>query len=110
MPRGTDAFSVGYELTETVRAAILAIHQDAWIGALDQDGRLARTGRSVRSPVWSICRRRLYCDPAPGVSGHGAVSVVTRNRPGFDEFGVPDVVLRQRLREHHRATHAGCAF
>jgi hypothetical protein len=31
-------FSVGYELTETVRAAILAIPEDAWVVALDQDG------------------------------------------------------------------------
>jgi Transposase DDE domain group 1 len=31
-------FSVGYELTEAVRAAILDIPQDAWIAALDQDG------------------------------------------------------------------------
>ena len=31
-------FSVGYELTETVRAAILEIPDDAWVVALDQDG------------------------------------------------------------------------
>jgi Transposase DDE domain group 1 len=31
-------FSVGYELTETVRAAILEIPEDAWVVALDQDG------------------------------------------------------------------------
>src|SRR5215216_1529735 len=31
-------FSVGYELTEPVRAAILAIPADAWVSALDQDG------------------------------------------------------------------------
>jgi len=31
-------FSVGYELTEPVRAAILAIPADAWVPALDQDG------------------------------------------------------------------------
>lgn len=31
-------FSIGYELTEKVRAAILTIPTDAWIGALDQDG------------------------------------------------------------------------
>jgi hypothetical protein len=24
----------------------------------------------------------LYCEPAPGVAGHGALSVVMRNRPG----------------------------
>jgi hypothetical protein len=31
-------FSVGYELTEPVRAAILQTPQDAWVAALDQDG------------------------------------------------------------------------
>jgi Transposase DDE domain group 1 len=31
-------FSVGYELTESVRAAILALPADAWTRALDQDG------------------------------------------------------------------------
>jgi len=31
-------FSVGYELTGQVRAAILQIPKDAWISALDQDG------------------------------------------------------------------------
>jgi Transposase DDE domain group 1 len=31
-------FSVGYELSEPVRAAILQIPADAWVSALDQDG------------------------------------------------------------------------
>jgi Transposase DDE domain group 1 len=31
-------FSVGYELTEQVRSAILQIPEDAWVAALDQDG------------------------------------------------------------------------
>ncbi len=31
-------FSVGYELTEQVRTAILQIPEDAWVRALDQDG------------------------------------------------------------------------
>jgi hypothetical protein len=31
-------FSVGYELTEPVRAAILKLPADAWVRALDQDG------------------------------------------------------------------------
>ena len=37
-------FSVGYELTEKVRAAILTIPEDAWIGALDQDGSARKNG------------------------------------------------------------------
>jgi hypothetical protein len=39
-------FSVGYELTEQVRAAILQIPDDAWVSALDQDGS-ARTNGEV---------------------------------------------------------------
>ena len=35
---GNMRFSVGYELTEQVRAAILEIPEDAWVVALDQDG------------------------------------------------------------------------
>jgi hypothetical protein len=37
-------FSVGYELTETVRAAILEIPDAAWVVALDQDGSLRDNG------------------------------------------------------------------
>jgi hypothetical protein len=35
---GNMRFSVGYELTEQVRAAILELPEDAWVRALDQDG------------------------------------------------------------------------
>jgi Transposase DDE domain group 1 len=35
---GDMRFSVGYELTEPVRIAILEIPEDAWVPALDQDG------------------------------------------------------------------------
>ena len=35
---GNMRFSFGYELTETVRAAILEIPDHAWVAALDQDG------------------------------------------------------------------------
>jgi Transposase DDE domain group 1 len=35
---GRMRFSFGYELTESVRAAILEIPADAWVPALDQDG------------------------------------------------------------------------
>ena len=37
-------FSVGYELTEQVRAAILKIPEDAWVPALDQDGSARENG------------------------------------------------------------------
>jgi hypothetical protein len=35
---GQMRFSLGYDLTEQVRAAILEIPEDAWVPALDQDG------------------------------------------------------------------------
>lgn len=41
---GNMRFSVGYELTEQVRAAILQIPEDAWIPALDQDGTVRENG------------------------------------------------------------------
>jgi Transposase DDE domain group 1 len=37
-------FSVGYELTEPVRTAILQIPEDAWVAALDQDGTARENG------------------------------------------------------------------
>jgi hypothetical protein len=40
-------FSFGYELTEPVRAAILAIRARAWIPALDQDGTVRDNGDVV---------------------------------------------------------------
>jgi hypothetical protein len=40
-------FSFGYELTETVRAAILQIPEDAWVPAIDQDGTERENGEVV---------------------------------------------------------------
>jgi Transposase DDE domain group 1 len=41
---GNLRFSVGYELTEAVRAAILQIPEDVWVPALDQDGSVRTNG------------------------------------------------------------------
>jgi Transposase DDE domain group 1 len=41
---GNLRFSVGYELTGSVRAAILQIPEDAWVPALDQDGSVRDNG------------------------------------------------------------------
>jgi Transposase DDE domain group 1 len=38
-------FSVGYELTEPVRAAILEIPEDAWVPALEKDGSVRENGQ-----------------------------------------------------------------
>ncbi|HZL05422.1 MAG TPA: IS1380 family transposase, partial [Coriobacteriia bacterium] len=40
-------FSFGYELTETVRAAILETPEDAWVPALDQNGSVRENGEVV---------------------------------------------------------------
>ena len=44
---GNMRFSVGYELTETVRSAILQIPENAWVPALDQDGSTRKNGEVV---------------------------------------------------------------
>jgi hypothetical protein len=41
---GNMRFSFGYELTESVRAAILHTPADAWVAALDQDGSIRENG------------------------------------------------------------------
>lgn len=56
---GNMRFSVGYELTEPVRQAILEIPADAWVPALDQDGserengEVAEITNSVDLSAWS---------------------------------------------------------
>ena len=42
---GQIEFSVGYDLTETVRAAILQIPEDDWVCSLDQDGHARPNGQ-----------------------------------------------------------------
>ena len=64
-------FSVGYELTEPVRAAILEIPGDAWVPALDQDGSERENGE-----VAEITDKvELGCWPA------GSRLIVRRERP-----------------------------
>ena len=50
-------FSVGFDLTEPLRTAILALAEDAWAPALTQDGQErdddgARSPRSPRCSTW----------------------------------------------------------
>ncbi len=42
---GRIAFSVGYDLTEAVRAAVIDVPQDRWVAAIDQDGSLRDNGQ-----------------------------------------------------------------
>jgi Transposase DDE domain group 1 len=68
---GNLRFSVGYELTEPVRRAILEILEDAWVSALDQDGserdngEVAEITDSVDLSAW----------------GEGVRLIVRRERP-----------------------------
>jgi hypothetical protein len=64
-------FSVGYELTEPVRAAILQIPADAWVAALDQDGSERENGE-----VAEITGRVEL-----GSWPHGSRVLVRRERP-----------------------------
>ncbi len=64
-------FSVGYELTEQVRTAILEIPEDTWIPAFDQDGS-ARANGQVAEITASV---ELSCWP------QGSRLIVRRERP-----------------------------
>ena len=64
-------FSVGYELTEPVRAAILQIPEEAWIAALDQDGSVRQNGQ-VAEITENV---NLSCWP------EGSRLIVRRERP-----------------------------
>jgi hypothetical protein len=55
-------FSVGYELTEQVRAAILQIPENAWVPALDQDGSERDNGEVCEI---TDMRAMTHTSPAP---------------------------------------------
>jgi hypothetical protein len=73
-------FSVGYELTEPVRAAILQIPADAWVSALDQDGsernngEVAEITETLQLGSWPqgsrVIVRRERRGPHPRRQGH----------------------------------------
>jgi DDE family transposase len=64
-------FSIGYELTGQVRAAILTIPKDAWIGALEQDGSARKNGE--------VCEITGMVDLS--TSPEGSRLIVRRERP-----------------------------
>jgi DDE family transposase len=64
-------FSVGYELTESVRAAVLELPEQAWVPALDPDGSQRPNGEVAELTD----RVELGCWPA------GARLIVRRERP-----------------------------
>src|SRR3954454_10427027 len=104
-------FSVGYELTEPIRAAILQIPADAWVPALDQDGHERHNGEiaeltdSVELSSWPensrvIVRRER---PHPGVQlsfsdhdGYRFQAILT-DQPDSD---IAFIECRHRQRAH----------
>src|SRR5215210_7019860 len=104
-------FSVGYELTEPVRAAILEIPEDAWVTALDQDGSVRENGEvaeitdSVDLSSWPqgsrlIARRER---PHPGAQlsftdhdGYRFQAILTDQ----DDENIAVIECRHRQRAH----------
>jgi Transposase DDE domain group 1 len=102
-------FSVGYELTEPVRTAILELPEEAWVAALDQDGAERENGQvaeitdGVDLSSWPersrlIVRRER---PHPGVQlsftdqdGHRFQAILT------DQSDEHIAVLERRHRQH----------
>src|SRR4051794_24375187 len=102
-------FSVGYELTEPVRAAILELPEDAWVAALEQDGgdrpngQVAEITDRVDLSTWPegsrlIVRRER---PHPGAQlsftdhdGHRFQAILT------DQADEDISVLERRHRQH----------
>jgi hypothetical protein len=71
---GRIGFSVGYDLTETVRAAILEIPDSAWVSALDQDG-------SPR-PNGQVCEITGHLDLTSWPAGSRVIARRERAHPG----------------------------
>jgi hypothetical protein len=112
---GNMRFSFGYELTESVRAAILEIPEDAWVPALDQNdsereaGQVAEITDSVELSSWPqgsrlIVRRER---PHPGAQlsftdhdGYRFQAILT-DQPD-QEIAVIECRHRQRARVEDR--------
>jgi hypothetical protein len=71
---GRIEFSVGYELSEGVRAAILQIPDSAWVSALDQDG-------SPR-PNGQVCEITSHLDLSGWPAGSRVIARRERAHPG----------------------------
>jgi hypothetical protein len=105
--QGRIGYSVGYELSDTVRAAILDIPDQDWVSALDQDGAKRPNGQvceitsALDLPSWPagsrVIVRRERAHPGAQLSftdhdGHRFQAILT------DQAGEPAEVER-----HHRA-------
>ena len=102
-------FSVGYELTEQVRCAILQIPEDAWLPALDQDGSVRANGHvaeitgSVELSSWPQGSRLVVRRERP----HPGAQLSFTDRDGYrfqailtDQDDQDIAVLECRHRQH----------
>jgi hypothetical protein len=71
---GQIRFSVGYDLTETVRAAILKTPDSAWVAAQDQDG--------SERPNGQVCEITKHLDLAAWPAGSRVIVRRERAHPG----------------------------
>ena len=106
---GNMRFSVGYELTEPVRAAILEIPEEAWVTALDQDGSVRNNGQvaeitdSVDLSSWPEATRLIVRRERP----HPGAQLSFTDHDGYrfqailtDQDDQDIAVLECRHREH----------
>jgi hypothetical protein len=106
---GNLRFSVGYELTEPVRAAILQILGDAWVPALDQDGSKRNNGEvceitdMVDLSAWPQRSRLIVRRERP----HPGAQLSFTDHDGYrfqailtDQTGEDIAVLECRHRQH----------
>ena len=102
-------FSVGYELTEPVRQAILEIAADAWVLALDQDGSERNNGEvaeitdSVDLSAWEKSSRLIVRRERP----HPGAQLSFTDHDGYrfqailtDQTDTDIAVIECRHREH----------
>ena len=109
-------FSVGYDLTETVRAAILEIAEEAWVSALDQDGAERSNGQVAEVtdnldlsgwPAGSrVIVRRERAHPGAQLTftdhdGHRFQAILT-DQPGEIALLERDHRARARVEDHIR--------
>ena len=111
---GNLRFSVGYELTEPVRAAILEIPADAWVAALDQDGSERENGEvaeitdSVDLSSWGDGSRLIVRRERP----HPGAQLSFTDHDGYrfqailtDQTDADVAIIECRHRQHAHVEH-----
>jgi hypothetical protein len=105
-------FSVGYELTESVRAAILDIPEDAWVRALEQDGSTRENGQvaeitdRVELSSWPQGSRLIVRRERP----HPGAQLSFTDHDGYRFQAIltdqPDEGIAEIERRHRQRAHA----